>query len=243
MPTLTDFETGVANRIQDAASKLSMSAVDDCIREAITVRYSRARPIKAIADFVGDGVTYSWAINQTNFPGWDLAFSFIDDIEYPQGSQDPQILDKDEWMIYYPASNAPQLRLLGSSVEGGAVPEAGQTMRVTYSIPHAVDQLSPPNSITGADVPAADFHGVVNLAASLAAGRLQAIYTQLGDQAFGGDAVDYKTKSAQYGQLAVRLNKEFEGAFGLDKDEPNPAASGQIEWREDLEAGGRRLIH
>ena len=228
MTTFADFQQGVADRIQDGAGKLDQMVSDGCIREAITGRYSHALPIRAIADFVGDGVTYRWAINATNFPGWVKDFSWIEDVEYPAGDQDPNILDKSEWQIYYPASNAPELRLLAIA------PGTGKTLRVAFTIPHAED---------GSDVSSTDFYGVVNLAASLAAGRLQAIYTQLGDAAFGGDAVDYKSKAAQYAALAAKLNKEFEGAFGLDKDEPQPASSATTEWREDLEAGGRRLIH
>ena len=227
-PQFAEFQQAVAERIQDSAGKLDQTVSAGCIREAIAGRYSRALPLRAVADFVGDGVTYQWALDTANFPGWVKNFSWIEDLEYPAGDQVPNLLDKDEWQIYYPESNAPELRLLAFS------PGTGKTLRVTFTIPHSED---------GSDVSTTDFYGVVNLAASLAAGRLQAIYTQLGDAAFGGDAVDYKSKAAQYAALSSKLNKEFEGAFALDKDEPQPASSASTEWREDLEAGGRRLIH
>jgi hypothetical protein len=101
-------------------------------------------------------------------------------------------------------------------------------------VPHAED---------GTDVPDADFYGVVNLAASLAASRLHALYNQLGASSVGADAVDYRNKSAQYRILGQDLDKAFQVAFGMYQDEPQPAAGSVTEWRTDDESGGRRLLH
>lgn len=228
MKTFADFQQGVAERIQDAAGKLASSALDGCIREALSGRYSQARPVRTVADLAGDGTTYEWEVNTTNFPGWVPNYSVITSVEYPAGDREPAMRDPDEWQIYRSASTTETFRLLE------IIPAAGQIVRVGYTAPHAED---------GSDVPDADFYGAVNLAAVLAAWRLHAIYNQLGDAALGADAVDYRGKAAEYRLLAEDLEKAFEVAFGLDKDEPQPAASSSAEWREDLEAGGRRLIH
>ncbi len=226
--TFADFQQGVAERIQDSAGKLAAAAIDGCIREALSGRYSQARPLKQVADLTGDGATYSWPINFMNFPGWVPNFSVITDVEFPAGQRDPEILDPEEWQIYWPSSAAPELRLLALA------PAAGEIVRVSYTVPHSED---------GADVPDVDFYGAVNLAASLAAWRLHALYNQLGDTALGADAVDYRTKAAEYRLLAADLERAFQTAFGLDKDEPQPAAGSSAEWRMDAEAGGRRLMH
>lgn len=231
--TLADFQQGVASLIQDAAQKLKPADIQACISEAITGRYSQARPVQWIADFTGDGVTWNWTINLTNFPGWVEGFSVISDVEYPAddsvaGEHEPNVLDKEQWMKYATATNTFQLRLLE------IVPAAGKKVRVRYTLPHAAD---------GSDTPVQDFNGVVNLAAALACRKLAAVYAQLGDQQFGGDAVDYKSRTQQYLTLANQYDKAFQVAFGLDQTQPQPAASSHIEWRQDLEAGGRRLIH
>ncbi len=226
--TFADFQQGVAERIQDAAGKLASAAIDGCIREALTGRYSQARPLKKVADFVGDGSTYQWEINDTNFPGWVANFSTMTGVEYPAGGRDPATLDPDEWQIYWSSSTVAKLRLLRTA------PAAGKILRVSYTAPHAED---------GSDVPDSDFYGVVNLAGVLAAWRLHALYNQLGDASLGADAVDYRGKAAEYRLLARDLEKAFEVAFGLDQDEPQPAASSSAEWRTDIEAGGRRMTH
>ena len=228
MPTFQDFQQSVAERIQDSAAKLSQAAIDGCIREAITGRYSQARPLKKVADISGDGLTYSWTINTTNFPGWADNFSIVADLEYPAGERTPSILEKDEWQIYWPSSAAPQLRL------AQLTPAAGKTLRVFYTVTHKDDAT---------DVPAADFYGAVNLAAHLAAWRLHALYNQLGDSSLGADAVDYRSKAAEYRLLAHDLEQAFEAAFGLDQAQPQPASSSSTEWRIDPESGARKLTH
>ncbi len=226
--TFSDFQSAVAERIQDAAGKLAFASIDGCIREALVGRYSQARPLLQITDFTGDGHTYEWEISTDNFPGWIANFSSIADLEYPAGDRDPSILEKDEWRIYRPSSGTANLRLVQ------IVPGNGQILRVRYTAPHADD---------GSTVPEADFYGVVNLASSLAAWRLHALYNQLGDSAVGGDAVDYHSKSAEYRLLSQDLEKAFKVAFGLDKDEPQPAASRTAEWSPNSESGGRKLTH
>ncbi len=228
MKTFSDFQQSVAERIQDAAGKLASAAIDGCIREALTGRYSQARPLQKVVDFTGDGVNYQWEINSTNLPGWVHNFSVVTQVEYPAGDRDPSILEKDDWWIYRVSSSSLLLRL------SSFVPAPGQLVRVSYTVPYAED---------GGDVPDADFYGVVNLAASLAASRLHALYNQLGDSSVGADAVDYHNKAAQYRLLSQDLDKSFQAAFGMDKDQPQPAASSSTEWRTDDEAGGRRLLH
>ena len=68
--TFADFQQAVDRRVQDAAGKLPAAARDDCVREVLVGRYSKVRPLKKVADLPGDGTTYRWTLNVTNFPGW-----------------------------------------------------------------------------------------------------------------------------------------------------------------------------
>ncbi|MBI2815459.1 MAG: hypothetical protein HYX72_00820 [Acidobacteria bacterium] len=228
MKTFADFQQGVAERIQDAAGKLSSAAIDGCIREALAGRYSVTRPLRKVAELTGNGLSYQWEIDSENFPGWSQNFSVISEVEYPAGDRDPAILEKDEWQVYWGANGVPQLRLTT------IVPGTGKIVRVRYTAPHAED---------ASDFPDADFYGAVNLAAALAAWRLHALYNQLGDAALGADAVDYRGKAAEYRALARALETAFEAAFGIDRAEEQPAASSVAEWRINSESGGRRITH
>lgn len=226
--TFADFQQAVDRRVQDAAAKLPPAARDDCIREALVGRYSKARPLKKVVDLAGDGATFKWTLNTTNFAGWVDNFSVVADLEYPAGERTPSVLAKDEWITYWPNSTAPELRLLR------VTPLSGKSLRVNYTALHAED---------GSTVPDGDFEGVANLAAAYSAWRLSAIYSQLGDSAIGADAVDYRGKSEAYAALARALEERFKELFGLDKEEQQPAASGTSEWPVRLEEGGKRLTH
>ena len=155
-------------------------------------------------------------------------FSVVTAVEYPAGERDPALLEKDEWITYWPDSTAAELRLLRIT------PISGKSLRITHTALHAGD---------GSTVPDGDFEGVANLAAAYAAWRLAAIYSQLGDSAIGADAVDYRGKASAYADLARALEERFKELFGLDEEEEQPAASATEDWRVRLEEGGRRLTH
>ncbi len=226
-----DFQKEVDERTQDGAAKLGASARDACIREALTGRYSMARPLLKIKDLTGDGSAYKWTLDTTNFPGWVEGFSVVLDVAYPAGETNertPPLVEKDEWIIYQVTSAARELRLLR------ATPASGKKVRVRYTALHAED---------GTDAPDGDFPGVVNLAASIACDRLAAIYSQQGDSAIGADAVDHRQKASSFADLARQYEERFKEIFGLDKEEQQPASSVTAEWRQNLEEGSRRLTH
>ncbi len=226
--TFADFQQGVDSRIQDAAAKLAAADRDDCIREALTGRYSQARPRLLIKDLAGDSATYAWTpAAATAWTGWDEQFSAIRSLEYPQGERPPAYLGKDDW-CWVQTPTGRQLQLITTT------PQTGYTLRVSYTVQHSADAST---------VPDADFVGAVNLAAAIAARRLQAIYSQLGDSSIGADAVDYRGKQQGYGQLAADLETKFAQAFGLDKTTEQPAASASTDWDPGLESGYERLTH
>lgn len=226
--TLADFQQQVDRLVQDTAQRLPAEARDSCIVEALTSRYSKARHLPKVKDLAGDGATYKWTLNTTNFPGWTQNFSVITGLEYPAGDREPKMLTGEDWLVYWPNSTAPELRLRS------VTPAAGKTLRVTYATIHAED---------GSTVPDGDFYGVVNLAASLCCRSLAAAYAQSGDTAIGADAVDYRGKSQQYAELAKVYEERFKEAFGLDEDEEQSAASATAEWQDTLADGGERITH
>jgi hypothetical protein len=226
-----DFQQGVDARTQDKAAKLDGNSRDQCIREALTGRYSLARPVAKVKDLTGDGVLYKWTLNTTNFPGWVEDWSTIRDLEYPAAEateREPETLAKEEWITVRVSNTARDLRLTSLT------PSSGKKLRVHYTALHLED---------GTDVPDGDFEGVVNLAGHIACQRLAAIYTQLGDATLGADAVDYGRKADTYRELAKIYEERFKELFGTDVEEQQPAASATVEWPVKLEDGGGRLTH
>ena len=225
--TFADLQIAVDSRIQDDAGKLAPDARDDCIREAIRDRYSRFRPQELVKDLAGDGVTWKWALNTTNFPSWDNARSSIVALEYPAEERPPRFLETADWVIIRAATS----RWVGLSA---ITPGTGATLRVTYTAPHADDAST---------VPAGDLDAVANAAAALASRRLQAIYSQLGNSSIGADAVDYGAKRDGFASLAKDLDRRFEESMGTAEDDEAPAASGTAVWDPGMADGGRRLTH
>jgi len=226
--TFADLQTAVDSRIQDDAGKLAPDARDDCIREAIRDRYSRFRPQELVKDLAGDGATYQWTLNTTNFPSWDNARSSIAALEYPAGERPPVYLESGDWTIVRTATATRALHL------PAITPGTGATLRVTYTAPHGDDAST---------VPAGDLDAVANAAAALASRRLQAIYSQLGNSSIGADAVDYGAKRDGFSSLAKDLDRRFEEAMGTAEDDEAPAASGTAVWDPGMADGGRRLTH
>jgi hypothetical protein len=218
MKTIPEIQQLVAGHIQDAAAKLSADELKAAIEESLGGRYSKDRPRRVVADLAGNGAQSEWDV--TTISGWQDGFSQITEIEYPQGQLPATMLDNDDWTIY----ESPTVRSLRFRFALGS----GKAARITFTAPHATDASSMPD---------ADFYALGALAASLAARKLSAVYTQVGDSSLAADTVNYRTKSAEYMALAKRLEQDYENLLGTA-----PAASRTEAWLGDT-AGGGRLTH
>jgi len=223
MKTIPEIQQLVAGHIQDAAAKLSADELKAAIEEALAGRYSKDRPQRIVADLAGDGTQFEWDL--ATLTGWQDGFSQIAAIEYPQGERPPVTLEGDDWELY----DSPAAR----SLRFAFALASGKTARVTFSAPHSTDASSMPD---------ADFYAVGALAASVAARKLAAVYTQIGDSSIGADTVNYRTKSQEYLALGKRLEQDYENLLGTDPERTAPAASSTAAWTGDT-AGGGRLTH
>ena len=230
--TFAAFQSGVTRRIQDAAQKLAQPAMDDCITKAILGRYSQVRPLIPTKDFVGDSVTFEYALDSTTFINWVDGASFIRKIEYPAGEKVPTYLDSDDYGIVQISSTVKKLRLFRT------VPQTGKTLRVEYTGPHTAPTTG------NTSVPDVDFEGVCDLAASYACVELAAIYNQGVDPIFqapqGGVA---QTKSQHYLALAKKYETGFVAACGLDQETKQPPATSWREWPEPSNEGSGNMTH
>ena len=221
--TIPEIQQLVAGHIQDAAAKLSADELKAAVEEALGGRYSKDRPRKVVADLAGNGAQYEWDLAAV--AEWQHGFSQIVAIEYPQGQRPPALLEGGDWENYdSPTARSLRFRFALAS---------GKTARVTFTAPHALDASSMPD---------ADFYAVGALGASLAARKLAAVYTQIGDSSLAADTVNYRTKSQEYLALAKRLEQDYANLLGTDPERSAPAASRTAAWIGDT-AGGDRLTH
>ena len=221
--TISEFQQLVAGHLQDGAAKLSSAEIITTVQEAIGGRYSKDRPRKVVADLAGNGAQYEWDLAAV--AEWQHGFSQIVAIEYPQGQRPPALLEGGDWENYdSPTARSLRFRFALAS---------GKAARITFTAPHAPDASSMPD---------ADFYAVGALGASLAARKLAAVYTQIGDSSLAADTVNYRTKSQEYLALAKRLEQDYANLLGTDPERSAPAASRTAAWIGDT-AGGDRLTH
>lgn len=179
--SLADFNEGVDLRLKQpdgTAAPLTSAEIDTLIPNAIMI-YSGHKPYKKTSDISGNG-SYLYAINETNFPNWKDGYSDILKVEYPADqSQDPSDdeISFEDYTIYE-KSGIKYLRFLSDT------PSSAYTIRVLYSIPHAVSTVY-----------WNDFSAVCDLCACVCARSIAAKFGFFVDSSIGADAVEYRNKS------------------------------------------------
>lgn len=223
MSSLIDFQIKVDAVIKDDAGKLSTAEKESFIAEGVS-RYSKHRPQRKVYDIAGDG-GYDYSLPSD----WVRDFSMIFSVEYPAGSRPANILGDKDWEIYED-STGQKLRMLS------ATPNTGETIRITYTLLHAVN-------ISSSTIPAFDADAVANLAASLCCEALANYYVQTADSTINADVVNYRTKSQEYSSRAKRLMTLYYDHIGIDEDSPHPPAGATGNWDTDYQWGQDRIGH
>ena len=223
MSTVEDFQSQVAAKVQDDSGKISATERDQFIQEAVTA-YSQDRPLIKVADLAGDG-GYDCDVPSDFLAG----FSVIRSVEYPAGQRSPAIIERGSYRLYRTVS-ATTLRLLENT------PQSGETVRVTYTALHVVDD-------EGSTVPGHDEDAVVSLAASFYCRALAAYYAQTGDPTLGADVVNYRTKAQEYSALSDRLERLYRTHIGRQEGETASAMSRTMDWDTELSWGKDYLFH
>lgn len=194
MSILSDYNSAVDRILQDDSGFISSSEIDSFIGQSALQQYNKHRPLYLVADLTSNG-GYDYEINTTNFPSWSTGFSSIVDIEYPAGEyQTPNIIPREEWMIYE-TSTKKYLRFLEIS-------PATYTIRVKYSAPHSITSQT-------STVYANDFDAFCNLAAAFCAGAIARRYAENSDSTIGADAVAYRDKSDIWASRSKDLLKLY----------------------------------
>lgn len=211
-----EFQAQRDAALQDAAAKLAVADRDKMLVQAILQRYSKDRPREIVSDVVAPGGTHDMPLP---VPGAGVAvfedgFSWLLAIEFPAGANAtvPATYLLDEDFSLYRSPTGLVIRLLP------VIPNAGDTVRVTWTARHIDDGLT---------VFDADFEAVCDYAAGLCFQKLAAVYAQTGDPTMSADAVNYRTKSQEYLGLMKSLFKNYMDHMGID-DLPAGAEMGPV---------------
>ena len=111
------------------------------------------------------------------------------------------MLAANEWELYL-APTGEILRLMTSPL-----PPAGDAVRVSYMLPR-----------TEATVRRGDMEAVANLAAAICSETLASLFAQTSDPTISADAVNYRTKSAEFAARAKRFRQLYQDHFGAGGD-------------------------
>lgn len=241
---ISDFANAIPNVLADSGNMLYPAAgADQSLTDVLTPficraldRYSRDCPLVIVSDWTADGTqqmplpVYPDVVT-TAVPVFDPLFSTVVSIEWPILQQPPEFIDDNDQRLYQ--TPAGFVILLTADT-----PNAGDTLRTTWTARHAID---------GSTVPDKDFNALVDFAASLAAEQIATIYAQTMDPSVGADVVNYRGKSTEYQGIAARLRKRYFNQLGVDENatgaaENKPAiAIGQQYF--EMQSGVDRLIH
>ena len=201
MSTILTFETLFGDRVRDSGAKITPAQIDRAIVEAVK-RHSRIRPVEAVQDYAGDGVTFDFALPT----GWMTDLSTVRSLEYPAGQRPASMLEDDEWTLYRLSTSVQKIRL------ATVTPASGQTLRLTWSKPHVVDHA-------GSTIAAQDEEAVANLAAAIGLRELAAHYANTVDPTLQADSVNYRSKSSEYLKIAGELEQQYRTHLGIKDGE------------------------
>jgi|10_taG_2_1085330.scaffolds.fasta_scaffold00180_22 hypothetical protein len=215
--------------------------IDQAIRQGALI-YSRHRPRSKAADITGDA-GFDYPINGTNFPGYVVGFSSLDEIEFPFVSTqaDPSYLERDDWTIYDDGTDV-NLRFLT------ATPAASETIRAHYNIPRLDDVDGSVDIIDGtaAVLIDTDFYAVCDLGAAKLLRHIAAKLISTGDSTLQVDTINYRSKSAECIRLAESLEKQYKDHLGISDDAGDssvPGASVDVDFDTEFAFGGDHVTH
>lgn len=228
--TLATIQTKLASVIQDVAALLSAASAGDremAIREALE-HYDNDAPRAMVADIAGDGATYDLTLPA----GYVDGFSSVVSIEYPTGSRPAQYLELGDWTIYRTASTT-KLRLQH------VTPGSGQTVRVTYTARHTIDDL---DSAAATTIPAWHTEAFVNLCGAKCLVRLADRFIHEQESTLNLDAVDRTSKTDLARRMADRLLAAYREVVGV-RGGASPAGL-VMDWTTSVAGSGlSRLTH
>jgi len=217
---LSDLIHQVEMQFRDSADKIGPDDQEAAALAAV-ISYSKVRPRSLVKDVTSAGGQL------LDLPeGWDES-STITTIEYPVGDFPPTMLQNNEWLLYQ-TPTGPKIML-----SAGAA--AGSSVRVTFTVPHIVDD-------TQDTTPVLDREAISFLAAANLCDQLATMYSGDQDSTISADSVNHISKASEYAKRAAALRRRYFDELGIDPK--RNVASGVVVRMKGTDSAGRtRLTH
>lgn len=238
MSTLASLSPIIAERVRDAAGKLSTGAIETALWAALE-EYTRDRAREVVIAVNGTG-SFDYATTGfgtaasggTASTQWVPSFSAVRRLVYPYVPTERYLpeLEPDQFAIVtLPAGET--LRFLDYT------PAVGEQFLVTFTRPHEV-------TTTLSTVPLSDEQAVCSLAAATALESLASYYAQATDSSFDADVADHRGRTNVYLDLARTYRRAYYAHVGRQGsgETASPSAAGA---NVDLDRGfaGGRVPH
>ena len=192
--------------------------------------HSGSRPRILVEDLAGNG-SADYDLAGAGLTEWDDDFSVIRRVETPvddaAGTSTALEEDEGDWRVY-DLPDGRKLRLAASVA-------LGETIRVTYSARHQVDEHTD-------TIPLIDQPAVQALAASFYCRMLASAYASSRDSTIAADSVDHGRTNANFIKLAQEYRAEYDSRFGA-KEAPAKAAGVIADRDQATGYGADRLTH
>ena len=189
MDNLSEFRTQIRSTIHDNVTASDNQVTDDEVDQFITEavnEYSKLFPRKMVKDITSAASQYDYDLPDD----WDVNFSYIYSLEFPQGKQNAVFYEKDDYTVY----NDEKLRFLKNT------PGSAETIRLVYFIPHSVGE-------SASSIPSINEHSVSNYAAALCLEKLANKFAKTDNPSANMQFIDYQNKSDIYAKRARELKK------------------------------------
>lgn len=236
--TETDAVSRIWSRLRDYGSTTDQQLMNDTEITSIGIRgaepiYSRVRPATKVADLTANGTNYLALPS-----GWVEGLSVIESIESPPDAVPPEVKDPRTYFVGR-STTAQRIVWLESA------PANGATVRVAYTAPRVLAALAANTTVLDPD-----FTAFTDLAASLCADSIAAKYARTSEPAFNADAVNFRSRAAEWRDVAKSLWTAWERGIGLysggdgqDGGSNLPPASAYANWDARSSWGGWYINH
>lgn len=188
--------------------------IDQALQEAALI-YSRRRPRHQVVDLTADGEWYLALPAE-----WVDEFSAIKQVEYPLGRRPPEVVSgREYWLYRTPDGETLAFREL--------TPGVGESVRVTFTAPHVLDEHS-------TTLPATSWDTVVKLAAGTVCLELAAFYSHTQHAGLKLDGVSHSSKATEFEKRGKAYRAEAERELPQLQADVVGAAGGEVSFAGEI---------
>lgn len=191
----------IASLIKDEDAKLDSDDLDLILAKAIS-DWGKDRPLIVSKKVTGNN-TSSYVLSAVFSGLWKHGYSKILSIEYPYGSNPPEMLGRDDWNIYDDGTEQDGTNQVLKFID--ASPTTSEYFIAKIIIEPIFSSVGSQNYPDTNE----NFSAITTLAAVYSCQRLATAYAQNKDATIDADSVNYNDKSSKYTTLAKEYLKRY----------------------------------